>query len=69
MGALEPVTAVVAGMLMFVEVLTLRLSFGIVLILLAVMFVITSGTLQRRLAIGQIVRRAERLVLKRWRWR
>ena len=30
---------------------------------------ITSGTLQRRLAIGQIVRRAERLVLKRWRWR
>lgn len=69
MGALEPVTAVVAGMLMFGEVLTLRLSFGIALILLAVMFVITSGTLQRRLAIGQIVRRAERLVLKRWRWR
>ena len=69
MGALEPVTAVVAGMLMFGEVLTLRLSFGIALILLAVMFVITSGTLQRRLAIGQIVRCAERLVLKRWRWR
>lgn len=69
MGALEPVTAVVAGMLMFGEVLTLRLSFGIALILLAVMFVITSSTLQRRLAIGQVVRRAERLVLKRWRWR
>ena len=35
-------------MLMFGEVLTLRLSFGIVLILLAVMVVITSGTLQLR---------------------
>ena len=69
MGALEPVTAVVVGLLVFGEMLTVRLSFGVMLILLAVMLVIASGTLQQKFPVGRIVRRAGRLVLKRWIWK
>lgn len=69
MGALEPVTAVVVGLMVFGEMLTVRLSLGIALILVAVSLVIVSGTLQRKLPLGRVVRRAGRLVLKRWRWR
>ncbi len=41
MGALEPLTAVVIGVTIFNEAFTLRLSIGIVLILMAVMLIIT----------------------------
>jgi len=40
MGALEPMTAVAIGVLMFSESLTLRLSVGIVIILMAVILVV-----------------------------
>lgn len=41
MGALEPVTAVVIGIAIFDEVFTLRMAYGILLILLAVVLIIT----------------------------
>lgn len=44
LGALEPVTAVVMGILLFNEGMTGREAFGIVLILVAVSFVIAGGT-------------------------
>lgn len=69
MGALEPVTAVVVGVVVFNELLTLRLSFGIVLILFAVTLIILSDTLRNRLRLGFLVRRAGRLVVKHWRWK
>lgn len=68
MGALEPVTAVVIGAIVFGEVLTLRLGFGILLILVAVTLVIIGGRLQRLLPARRILR-AGRLVLRRWRWK
>lgn len=40
MGALEPLTAVTIGVLVFGESLTLRLIIGIVFILLAVMIIV-----------------------------
>lgn len=43
MGALEPVTAVAIGVMVFGESLTFRLIIGIVLILIAVILIILSG--------------------------
>jgi len=40
MGALEPMTAVAIGIIVFSEVLTVRLSLGIITILIAVLFVV-----------------------------
>ncbi len=40
MGALEPMTAVAIGIIVFSEVLTVRLSLGIITILIAVFFVV-----------------------------
>ncbi|MBO5085672.1 MAG: EamA family transporter, partial [Paludibacteraceae bacterium] len=44
MGALEPVTAVAIGTLVFNEPLTSRLVFGITIILVAVVIIIISNT-------------------------
>lgn len=68
MGALEPVTAVVLGAIIFGDVITLRLSAGIVLILVAVMLIILGGSIPG-LSRAQRMVRAGRLILKRWRWR
>ena len=48
MGALEPLTAVVIGVTVFHEELTVRLAFGIVLILAAVMLIIAGRALSLR---------------------
>lgn len=45
LGALEPVTAVVIGVLVFQEILTWRIIIGIVLILCAVSLIVTGGKL------------------------
>lgn len=68
MGALEPVTAIVLGAWIFGEMLTLRLSVGIVLILLAVMLIILDDRLRHALSGIKIVKRG-RLIVKRMRWK
>ncbi len=68
MGALEPLTAVIIGILVFGEVLTPRLLLGIVLILLAVMVIVMG----RQLSPGRVfsfVNRMGHRVVKHWRWR
>ncbi len=49
LGALEPVTAVVIGVAVFGEQLTLRSATGIVLIIVAVTLVVAGGSIARRL--------------------
>lgn len=49
LGALEPVTAVIIGTLVFAEPLTFRLSMGIVLIIAAVTLVVAGGTVAHKL--------------------
>ena len=49
LGALEPVTAVVIGVAVFGERLTLRSATGIALIIVAVTLVVAGGTISRRL--------------------
>lgn len=68
MGALEPVTAIVLGAWIFGEMLTLRLSVGIVLILLAVMLIILDDRFRHALSGIKIVKRG-RLIVKRMRWK
>lgn len=68
MGALEPVTAVAVGVCVFGEHLTPRLSFGILLILTAVVLIILGGRIHRPAVVSRVAR-AGRLVLKRWRWK
>lgn len=60
MGALEPLTAVTIGVLLFGEALTLRLMTGIVLILLAVMLIVLGKNFHLRTirhAISTLVRK------------
>jgi drug/metabolite transporter (DMT)-like permease len=65
MGALEPLTAVTIGVLLFGEALTLRLMTGIVLILLAVMLIVLGKNFHLR-----TIRHAiSTLVRKTWRWK
>lgn len=68
MGALEPVTATVLGILLFSEPLTERLVAGICLILCAVGLILLDNRLRHVLSIGR-VRRRGRLLFKRARWR
>lgn len=49
LGALEPVTAVFFGIIIFGETLTLRLCYGIALIILAVTFIIAGGNITSHL--------------------
>lgn len=49
LGALEPVTAVVIGVLVFHETMTPRIFLGIMLILIAVSFVVAGGNLMHHL--------------------
>lgn len=49
LGALEPVTAVIIGALVFHELLTIRLTIGIVLIIAAVTLVILSSRVEHKL--------------------
>lgn len=68
MGALEPVTAIVYGILLFGEVLTVRVGAGVALILVAVMLIILDNRLRRALS-GTWVMRHGRRILKRIIWK
>ena len=65
MGALEPLTAVAVGVLVFGESFSLRLAVGIVLILLAVVIIVVGKNFHLR-TIGH---RLSRLLCKTWRWK
>lgn len=68
MGALEPLTAVVLGICLFGEVLTLRLAVGILLILSAVILIVMG----KQLSSGSITTAVSRLghvIRKHWRWK
>ncbi|MBM6993531.1 MAG: DMT family transporter [Prevotella sp.] len=68
MGALEPLTAVVIGVMVFGEVLTPRLSLGILLILLAVIVIVVGKQLSPQRLFSFVNRMGHRVV-KHWRWR
>ena len=55
LGALEPLTAVCLGVLVFGEDFTMREGFGILLVLLAVTLIIMTGTIRRTL--GKVFRK------------
>ena len=65
MGALEPLTAVAIGVLLFGESLTPSLMVGIVLILLAVMVIVLGKNFHLR----TIKHTLSTLVRKTWRWK
>ncbi|MBQ2055285.1 MAG: EamA family transporter, partial [Bacteroidaceae bacterium] len=65
MGALEPLTAVAVGVLVFGESFSLRLAVGIVLILLAVVIIVVGKNFHLR-TIGH---KLSRLLRKTWRWK
>lgn len=68
MGALEPLTAVVIGVMVFGEQLTLRLSVGIVLILVAVI-IIVAGKSFFPARVFHVVSYFGRVISKTWRWK
>ena len=65
MGALEPLTAVAIGVMLFGESLTIRLVVGIVFILLAVMVIVLGKNFHLR----TIKHTLSTLVRKTWRWK
>ena len=65
MGALEPLTAVAIGVLLFGESLTPRLVIGIVLILSAVLLIVLGNNFHLR----TIKHTISTLVRKTWRWK
>ena len=65
MGALEPLTAVAIGVMVFGESLTLRLAVGIVLILSAVLLIVLGKNFHLR-TIGHAI---TSIVRKTWRWK
>ena len=65
MGALEPLTAVAIGVMLFGESLTIRLVVGIVFILLAVMVIVLGKNFHLR----TIEHTLSTLVRKTWRWK
>ena len=65
MGALEPLTAVAIGVLVFGESFTLRLAVGIVLILSAVLLIVLGKNFHLRTISHTITT----LVRKTWRWK
>lgn len=68
MGALEPLTAVVIGVMIFGEQLTLRMATGVLLILVAVLFIISGKTLITN-KITTFIGRLGHIVVKHWRWK
>jgi drug/metabolite transporter (DMT)-like permease len=65
MGALEPLTAVAIGVMMFGEAFTFRLCIGIVLILAAVLLIVTG----KHFLLHTITHTITSLVRKTWRWK
>lgn len=65
MGALEPLTAVAIGVMMFGEAFTFRLCIGIVLILAAVLLIVAG----KHFLLRTITHTITSLVRKTWRWK
>lgn len=65
MGALEPLTAVAIGVLVFGEALTVQLVIGIVLILSAVLLIVLGKNFHLR----TITHTISTIVRKTWRWK
>lgn len=65
MGALEPLTAVAIGVMMFGEAFTFRLCVGIVLILAAVLLIVAG----KHFLLRTITHTITSLVKKTWRWK
>lgn len=65
MGALEPLTAVAIGVMVFGESLTFRLAVGIVLILSAVLLIVLGKNFRLR----TITHTMSSIVRKTWRWK
>ena len=65
MGALEPLTAVAIGVMMFGEAFTFRLCIGIVLILTAVLLIVAG----KHFLLHTITHTITSLVRKTWRWK
>lgn len=68
MGALEPITAVVLGVLLFGESFTLRLAVGILFILSAVILIITGKALSVN-NITSVIGHLGHVLIKHWRWK
>ena len=65
MGALEPLTAVAIGVMVFGESLTFRLAVGIVFILSAVLLIV----LEKNFHLRTISHAITSIVRKTWRWK
>lgn len=68
MGALEPLTAVAIGVMVFGESMTFRLMVGIVLILAAVSLIVLGKNFHLR-TITHTMSKMTRTVMKTWRWK
>jgi len=68
MGALEPITAVAIGVLLFGEAFTPRLAAGILMVLMAVMLIIVGKSLSVH-RITRVIGRLGHVLVKHWRWK
>lgn len=68
MGALEPITAVAIGVLLFGEAFTPRLAAGILLVLMAVILIVVGKSLSVH-RITHVIGRLGHVLVKHWRWK
>lgn len=68
MGALEPITAVAIGVLLFGEEFTPRLAGGIILVLTAVILIVIGKSLSVH-NITHVIGRLGQVLVKHWRWK
>lgn len=68
MGALEPVTAVAIGVLLFGEAFTPRLAAGMLMVLMAVMLIVVGKSLSAH-RITRVISRLGHVLVKHWRWK
>lgn len=68
MGALEPITAVAIGVLLFGESFTPRLAAGILLVLMAVILIVVGKSLSVH-RITHVIGRLGHVLVKHWRWK
>lgn len=68
MGALEPITAVAIGVLIFGEAFTPRLATGIVFVLIAVILIVLGKALSVH-NITHVIGHLGHVIVKHWRWK
>lgn len=68
MGALEPITAVAIGVILFGEVFTPRLATGILMVLMAVILIIVGKSLSIH-SITRVIGKFGHVLVKHWRWK